>query len=54
MDVGCGTSILSLFSTQAREEKVIGVEASEKMAYVACHVTKANKIIKEESENSKI
>ena len=54
MDVRCGTSILSLFAIQAGAAKVIVVEASEKIASVACQVAKANKILKEEIENAKI
>ncbi|MQM21610.1 hypothetical protein Taro_054653 [Colocasia esculenta] len=35
MDVGCGTGILSLFAAQAGASRVIGVDASKKMAAVA-------------------
>ncbi|KAI4382947.1 hypothetical protein MLD38_008838 [Melastoma candidum] len=42
MDVGCGTGILSLFAAQAGASRVIAVEASEKMAAVACQIAKDN------------
>ncbi|KAK4771680.1 hypothetical protein SAY87_032212 [Trapa incisa] len=42
MDVGCGTGILSLFAARAGASKVIGVEASGKMAAVATQIAKDN------------
>ena len=53
MDVGCGTWILSLFAAHAGDEKVITLEASEKMEFIAFQAAKANNILKEESENAK-
>ena len=43
LDVGCGTSILSMFATQAGAKEVIGVDNSE-IAYQAMDIVMENKL----------
>ncbi|XP_075145442.1 arginine methyltransferase 3 [Haematobia irritans] len=43
LDVGCGTSVLSIFASQAGAEKVIGIDNSE-IIYNAMDIVKKNKI----------
>lgn len=47
MDVGCGTGILSLFAAQAGASRVIAIEASEKMAFVASQIAKDNGLLRD-------
>lgn len=46
LDVGCGTGILSLFAAQAGASRVIGVDASAKMASVATQIAKDNGLLR--------